>query len=115
MQFSENLNVVNSGFRVLAEGQINQSVLKHMVSTSREGKEAAISQYIKYKENFVKHLRFDPESPTLSIMFLFSGAKLISLISVAMIEHPPLEAVFVFFDTATFDQIERDVKVTFRI
>ena len=26
-------------------------------------------------------------------------------------QHTPLEEVFVFFDTATYDQIERDVKV----
>ena len=30
----------------------------------------------------------------------------------AMIEHPPLEAVYIYFDTATYDEIERDVKVT---
>ena len=28
-----------------------------------------------------------------------------------MIEHPPLEAVYIYFDTATYDEIERDVKV----
>ena len=27
-------------------------------------------------------------------------------------EHAPLEAVYIFFDTATFDEIERDIKVT---
>ena len=26
-------------------------------------------------------------------------------------EHAPLEAVYIYFDTATFDEIERDVKV----
>ena len=26
-------------------------------------------------------------------------------------EHAPLETVYIFFDTATFDQVERDVKV----
>ena len=26
-------------------------------------------------------------------------------------QHTPLEEVFIFFDTATYDQIERDVKV----
>ena len=28
-----------------------------------------------------------------------------------MIEHTPLEAVYIFFDTATYDEIARDVKV----
>ena len=29
------------------------------------------------------------------------------------IDYPPLNAVYIFFDTATYDEIERDVKVTF--
>ena len=29
----------------------------------------------------------------------------------AMLDHAPLEAVYIFFDTATYDDIERDVKV----
>ena len=29
-----------------------------------------------------------------------------------MIEHAPLEAVYIYFGTATYDEIERDVKVT---
>ena len=28
-----------------------------------------------------------------------------------MIEHAPLQSVYIYFDTATFDGIERDVKV----
>ena len=28
------------------------------------------------------------------------------------IEHAPLEAVYIYFGTATYDEIERDVKVT---
>ena len=28
-----------------------------------------------------------------------------------MIEHAPLEAVYIYFGTATYDEIERDVKV----
>ena len=31
-----------------------------------------------------------------------------------MLEHAPLEAVYIFFDTATYDEIERDEKVTFQ-
>ena len=29
----------------------------------------------------------------------------------AMIEHAPLQSAYIFFDTATYDEIERDVKV----
>ena len=28
-----------------------------------------------------------------------------------MLDHTPLEAVYIFFDTATYDEIERDQKV----
>ena len=31
-----------------------------------------------------------------------------------ILEHAPLEAVYIYFDTATYDEIERDEKVTFR-
>ena len=30
-----------------------------------------------------------------------------------MLEHAPLEAVYIYFDTATYDEIERDEKVLF--
>ena len=33
------------------------------------------------------------------------------LISVTVLEHAPLEAVYIYFDTATYDEIERDEKV----
>ena len=29
----------------------------------------------------------------------------------SVLEHAPLEAVYIFFDTATYDEIERDEKV----
>ena len=28
------------------------------------------------------------------------------------VEHAPLEAVYIYFDTATYDEIEKDQKVT---
>ena len=31
--------------------------------------------------------------------------------SAVIVEHAPLEELYVFFDTATYDEIERDVKV----
>ena len=30
-----------------------------------------------------------------------------------MLEHSPLEAVYIYFDTATYDEIQRDEKVNF--
>ena len=32
-------------------------------------------------------------------------------ISATTLEHAPLEAVFIYFDTATYDEIKRDEKV----
>ena len=32
-------------------------------------------------------------------------------LSAAPVDHAPLEAVYIFFDTATYNEIERDVKV----
>ena len=33
------------------------------------------------------------------------------MLPASVLEHAPLEAVDIYFDTATFDEIERDVKV----
>ena len=121
---SEHSNIHNSGFHALGDGltpdAINREQLYHLqqlVSTSADGKEAGREsfreQYKRYKESFVKHLRFDPEKPNLS-KFLLSKIEFVTFhicISGALIEHAPLEAVYIFFDTATFDEIERDVKV----
>ena len=32
-----------------------------------------------------------------------------------MLEHAPLEAVYIYFDTATYDEIEKDEKVILQI
>ena len=42
----------------------------------------------------------------------FSPANRFTSLSAATVEHAPLEAVYIFFDTATYNEIERDVKVT---
>ena len=42
----------------------------------------------------------------------FLPTNLCTSISVAPVEHASLEAVYIFFDTATYNEIERDVKVT---
>ena len=34
-------------------------------------------------------------------------------ISASTLEHAPLQAVYIYIDTATYDEIERDEKVTF--
>ena len=42
----------------------------------------------------------------------FSATNEFTSLSAATVEHAPLEAVYIFFDTATYNEIERDVKVT---
>merc|ERR1712079_608693 len=52
--------------------------------------------YHNYKRKYVRHLSFNPEEQNLTMM----------------LEHAPLETVYIYFDTATYDEIERDEKVT---
>merc|ERR1712079_339500 len=52
--------------------------------------------YHKYKRDYVKQLVFTPQKENLT----------------TILEHAPLEAVHIYFDTATYDEIERDEKVT---
>ena len=70
-------------------------------------------QYKSYKESYVKHLLFTPEGPNIckQRIHLFTKAKFHLCFSAVMLEHAPLEEVYIFYDTATYDQIERDVKV----
>ena len=37
------------------------------------------------------------------------------IVSATMLDHNPLEAVYIYFDTATYDEIEKDKKVIFEI
>ena len=66
--------------------------------------------YHKYKREYVKHLVFTPEGKNLSKYLWIS--ELNHLFSATMLDHAPLEAVNIYFDTASYDEIERDEKVT---
>ena len=78
------------------------------------GLRLSIEEYIKYKKRYVKLLQFDPDIQNLSkFLFLEHLCKSESL-PAAMIEHAPLQPVYIYFDTATYDEIERDVKVMLR-
>ena len=74
--------------------------------------------YYNYKMEYVKHLSFNPKGEILGkfVLFLDDWAHApLSLdgkvIPATMLEHAPLEAVYIYFDTASYDQIERDEKV----
>ena len=65
--------------------------------------------YQNYKREYVKRLSFNPGMENLSKYILVT--LLVHLFSATIMEHSPLEAVYIFFDTATYDEIERDEKV----
>ena len=66
-------------------------------------------EYNQYKRNYLEHIQFDPEDKSLSESN--HVYKIQTSFSAFVNEHAPLEAVYIYFDTATFDEIERDVKV----
>ena len=90
---------------------------------------SATKAYHNYKKEYVKHLSFSPEKENLSKFILLledwiapSLAANLHIrvkfqdaikknVSATTLEHAPLEAVYIYFDTASYDQIERDEKV----
>ena len=70
-----------------------------------------MEKYMMYKKNYMKHLRFDPDLENLSKFSFPSHQIKVILFPAGMIEQAPLETVRIQIDTATFDQIERGLKV----
>ena len=58
-----------------------------------------------YKRKYMKNIEYNPKSH-------FSQTGYHPIPSASYIEYGPVQLVQIFFDTATFDKIERDVKVT---
>ena len=93
------------------------SVLQQMFPNSlSNGKtddlRAFTKAYHNYKRKYVKHLSFTPDGEFLS---KYTLGECEILFSATMLDHYPLEAVYIYFDTATYDEIEKDEKVTFYI
>ena len=66
--------------------------------------------YHDYKMKYLKPLSFTPYGEKLcKYMFMIFH----SMVSATMLDHNPLEAVYIYFDTATYDEIEKDKKVIF--
>ena len=86
-----------------------------MISTSSDEKEDELKllneEYRQYKKDYMKHLEYDPETPDLSKFYVLSIHSHL-IVSAVTLEHAPLEVVYIQFDTAAYDKIERDVKVT---
>ena len=70
-----------------------------------------MEKYMLYKKNYMKHLQFDPGLENLSKFSIPSHLIKVILFSAGTIEQAPLETVYIKIDTATFDQIERGLKV----
>ena len=108
-----------SGFRSFNDHLGQMEGLSHLQETEftstewqggREGHSTFREQYQKYKEEYVKQLQFDSENfgkMSLTLCLTQTISKNI------LVEHSPLEEVYIFFDTTTYDEIERDVKVMF--
>ena len=76
-----------------------------------DGLNSLKEEYFNHKKSFVKHLQFDPEAKNLSNVHHTKLKVFIFVLPAKMIEHAPLEAVYIYFETATYDEIEKDVKV----
>ena len=100
-----------SGFRSLSD-QCGKAGQIMYTKRREEGYEHLREQYKKYKENYMKFLQFDPGAPNQSILLFILIVWTIRT-SATVLEHAPLESVHIFFDTATYDEIKRDVKVDF--
>ena len=102
------------------EGLDLQSELEQLFSTPMEEDDKFLSllteRYMNYKVNYVKHLFFNADTQNMSKFnnHIFQTRYLClddSFPTVTM-KHAPPESVHIYFDTATYDEIERDVKVT---
>ena len=69
-----------------------------------------LETYKQYKSKYAQNIVFDSEQRSLSMKATITLA-FIHLFSATTIEEN-LQLIQIFFDTATFDEIERDVKVT---
>ena len=69
-----------------------------------------MKEYRYYKDNFVKNINFDPSRQYLSMKFILINFYNFSPDST--VESSPLQVFKIYFDTATYDEIQRDVKVT---
>ena len=98
------------------DGKRLYSALQQTFSLAADSKADKLTEeYIKYKKRYAKNLRFNPDIQNLSNISI-SSYIVIQLCKsnshpAAVIEHTPLQSVYIYFDTATYDQIERDIKV----
>ena len=72
-----------------------------------------IEEYMSYKKSFVRNVKYDPKSYDLGKYIFYLSLSLIIHSSLAStIEYPTLDVIEIYFGAATYDEIEKDVKVT---
>ena len=66
--------------------------------------------YYNYKTKYVKRISFNPKEENLMSEYTLNLILKV-FFPATTLDHAPLEAVHIYFDTATYDEIERDEKV----
>ena len=94
-------------------GAFFQQRFPNFLANDESGDDSSLTKaYNSYKRKYVKHLSFNPEEENLSMVAIYGLLVFFSnSISASTLEHAPLEAVYIYFDTATYDEIEKDEKV----
>ena len=93
----------------------NESILDFSESPGEEAQKLDKMQkeYNRYKNDYVSNLFFDPKEANNSKCCIYIHLLLLIPSFLAGTKwFTQLEVVHIYFDTATFDQIEKDVKVT---
>ena len=71
-----------------------------------------MSKYQKYKTDWAKNIKFNKNKPTQSKQYKFCLILILFFILASTVEFAPLQLILIYFDTSTYDEIERDVKMT---
>ena len=75
-----------------------------------------LEEYKNYKRAYAKNIKFDQSLQDLSklskVYTEYISYEHILFYPAATIEYVPLQLIQIYFDTATYDEIERDKKVT---
>ena len=89
----------------LALLDIIDSTEKLSLGDEKKDMSLTIQRYMSYKKSFVRNMKFDANS-------YYFGMSTLSLPNAVELEYPTLEVVKIYFGAATYDKIEKDVKVT---
>ena len=89
-------------------------IVSHLPGESREaeGLEVQVREYWDYRSRSVRNLQYDPTIDNLSIHCIMESPVVSQLPPARVLRAAPLQIVQIYFDTATFDLIESDVRMT---